>query len=118
MPHHFSHLDYGLINWTEDQPATRHVRMQMEKDGLIEEMIGKLSHSQDSVEEVRQYNDLSGSFRDYLCVVQRYRTEIRSPNDPSFIVYIKPNGEALPWDAIGQVYIGDARKRMEEIFKG
>lgn len=119
MPEHVSHLEYGLIEWIEDQPVTRHVRKQMERDGLIKGLISKLDNSQENtVREVRQYKkDTSASPRDYLCAVQRYIPETSYPNDPSFLIYIKPNIVAYPWDAIGQVYVDDARKLMEEIFK-
>ncbi|MBI2575061.1 hypothetical protein HYV82_04200 [Candidatus Woesearchaeota archaeon] len=118
MPKHISHLECGLIQWIEDQPVTRHVREQMEGDGLINRLLVELERGgQDAVREVRQYNDRSGSPHDYLCQVQRCSSETSYPNGPSFFVRIKPNMAAHPWDAIGEVYVGDARKLMEELFK-
>ena len=42
MPHHISLLEGMGIHWTEDQPITRHVRQQMEKDGLIKDLVDRL----------------------------------------------------------------------------
>ncbi|MBI2574446.1 hypothetical protein HYV82_01020 [Candidatus Woesearchaeota archaeon] len=118
MPEHISHLECGLIQWIEDQPVIRYVREQMEGDGLINRLMVELeSGRQNIAREVRQYTDRSGSPHHYLCEVQKCSSEASYPNSPSFFVRIKPNIAAHPWDAIGEVYVGDARKLMEELFK-
>ena len=116
MPHHISLLEGMGIHWTEDQPITRHVRQQMEKDGLIKDIVDRLIGDKNAPEtqQSRRYRDLSGSERDYLCLLRRVPEEFRYEGSHDFVVLIKPHVATDPWDAIGHLYIGNVPDWLKE----
>ena len=71
MSHHISLSNDMGIHWTEDQPYNRHVRQQMEKDGLIKYLVDRLVADRNSPEtyQLGLYPDLSGSEQNYLCLL-------------------------------------------------
>ena len=116
MPHHISLSEEMGIHWTEDQPVTRQVRQQMEKDGVIKDLVGRLVSNKNSPESRHcgRYRDLSGFERDYLCLLTRVPEEYRYEGSHDFVVLIKPDIRAHPWDAIGNVYVGKIPDWLKE----
>lgn len=116
MSDNISLLEGMGIHWKEDQPVTRHVRQQMEKDGTIRTLVDLLLSDKNSQEarQSKSYCDSGGVEQDYLCIVSRLREEFRHSSSPDFKVHIKPDIDELPWDAIGDVYISNIPKWLKE----
>ncbi|MBI2542688.1 MAG: hypothetical protein HYW24_00675 [Candidatus Aenigmarchaeota archaeon] len=105
MPDHISYLDGITIEWEEDQPVTKEVRKQMEKDGFIKNLIDRLENNGESfAREEYEYPSINGHEK-YICQVRRY-TEGGYWNSPNYLIFINPDKANHPWDAIGNVYIG------------
>ncbi len=112
MSSHISILGNIAINWVEDQPSIRPVRIRFEQDGIIRRLIDKLqgTNEQNAVES-KEYEHPKGTLHRYVCLISRYprETGIPPPNYsmPKYACNIKYEGASNPWDAIGDVYVGD-----------
>lgn len=108
-----SRFDGALIWWIQETGESGTVRLRMDKNGLIKELITRLQSDPktEKASRIMAYLDKSGVSQDYLCEVTKFAHKYL-PH--SFEVNIRPKEPSYPIspDAEGWVYTGDNIPKM------